>query len=174
MSKLAPITSRAKMNGGIIKGKSSCGCGGGCGCSSSPAKQTEKSGANVPAKPGANVSAKPAKEAPATRDQIYRMLRESSKASDKYPLVRGGAPQVQEFRSGALEALWGGGAGAALAMKAAFNLTKGPKTAKIANSIQNFFKGSTKAKTSSNIRADGFGGRTTVGSRPNYNNRGSN
>ena len=42
MSKLTPITSRAKMNGGIIKGKSSCGCGGGCGCGSSPAKQVSK------------------------------------------------------------------------------------------------------------------------------------
>ena len=42
MSKFTPITSRAKMNGGIIKGKSSCGCGGGCGCSSSPAKQVSK------------------------------------------------------------------------------------------------------------------------------------
>jgi hypothetical protein len=28
MSKLTPITSRTKMNGGIIKGKSGCGCGG--------------------------------------------------------------------------------------------------------------------------------------------------
>ena len=27
MSELTPITSRAKMNGGIIKGKSGCGCG---------------------------------------------------------------------------------------------------------------------------------------------------
>ena len=149
MSKLTPITSRAKMNGGIIKGKSSCGCGGGCGRSSSPAKQTEKSGANVPAAQG--------------------------QASDKYPLVRGGATH-QDFGGGALGALYGGGvkAGANLAMKAAGYLAKSPKTAKIAHSIQNFIKGGTKAKTSSNIRADGFGGRTTVGSRPNYNNRGSN
>ena len=144
MSKFTPITSRAKMNGGIIKGKSGCGCGWG----SSPAKQTEKSGANVPAAQG--------------------------QASDKYPLVRGGAPLVQG--SGALGALYGGGvkAGANLAMKAAGYLAKSPKTAKIANSIQNFIKGGTKATTPSNIRADGFGGRTTVGSRPNYNNRGSN
>jgi hypothetical protein len=148
MSKFTPITSRAKMNGGIIKGKSGCGCGGGCGCGSSPAKQTEKSGANVPAAQG--------------------------QASDKYPLVRGGAPLVQS--SGAFGALYGGGvkAGANLAMKAAGYLAKSPKTAKIANSIQNFIKGGTKATTPSNIRADGFGGRTTVGSRPNYNNRGSN
>jgi hypothetical protein len=148
MSKLTPITSRAKMNGGIIKGKSSCGCGGECGRSSSPAKQTEKSGANVPAAQG--------------------------QASDKYPLVRGGVPLVQG--SGALGALYGGGvkAGANLAMKAAGYLAKSPKTAKIAHSIQNFIKGGTKATTPSNIRADGFGGRTTVGSRPNYNNRGSN
>ena len=34
MSKLTPITSRAKMNGGIIKGRSGCGCGGDCGCAS--------------------------------------------------------------------------------------------------------------------------------------------
>ena len=164
MSKLTPITSRAKMNGGIIKGKSSCGCGGGCGCSSSPAKQTEKSGENVPAKPG--------EKAPATRDQIRRILREQS----QLPLVRGGAPQVQDFGGGALGALYGGGvkAGANLAMKAAGYLAKSPKTAKIAHSIQNFIKGGTKATTPSNIRADGFGGRTTVGSRPNYNNRGSN
>ncbi len=148
MSKFTPITSRAKMNGGIIKGKSSCGCGGGCGSGSSPAKQTEKSGANVPAAQG--------------------------QASDKYPLVRGGAPLVEG--SGAFGALYGGGvkAGANLAMKAAGYLAKSPKTAKIANSIQNFIKGGTKATTPSNIRADGFGGRTTVGSRPNYNNRGSN
>ena len=148
MSKLTPITSRAKMNGGIIKGKSSCGCGGGCGRGSSPAKQTEKSGANVPAAQG--------------------------QASDKYPLVRGGVPLVQG--SGAFGALYGGGvkAGANLAMKAAGYLAKSPKTAKIAHSIQNFIKGGTKATTPSNIRADGFGGRTTVGSRPNYNNRGSN
>ena len=152
MSKLAPITSRAKMNGGIIKGKSGCGCGGGCGCGSSPAKQTMKAGKNVPARstenPGNNVR--------------------------EYPIVRGGA-QVQDFGGGALGALYGGGlkAGANLAMKAAGYLAKSPKTAKIAHSIQNFVKGGSKPKDYSNIRAS-WNGPTTVGARKNYNNVGSN
>jgi hypothetical protein len=287
MSKFTPITSRAKMNGGIIKGKSSCGCGGGCGCGSSPAKQVSKVKKGLTmAGEGAtqfmsNVSRNLAEGASNTAERAVNYARENAgaiagglvsgalgatlgarldqkhkasnkrpqglavglrtstnsmtkasrpvrkkvesvsaglkpegitnptgvgkmwgaakvahgkksspakqteksganvpaaqgQASDKYPLVRGGAPLVQG--SGALGALYGGGvkAGANLAMKAAGYLAKSPKTAKIANSIQNFIKGGTKATTPSNIRADGFGGRTTVGSRPNYNNRGSN
>jgi hypothetical protein len=166
MSKLTPITSRAKMNGGVIKGKSSCGCGGGCGCGSSPAKQTDHLEGPGPPKTADQIRAKywQGKSKPTgSRGQ----------AAYEYPLA---APRFQEFGGGAFGALYGGGvkAGANLAMKAAGYLAKSPKTAKIAHSIQNFIKGGTKAKTSSNIRADGFGGRTTVGSRPNYNNRGSN
>jgi len=68
-----------------------------------------------------------------------------------------------------------GGGGVALSKlgtRIAARLAKSPKTAKLANKILNFSK--RKPKDTSNLRSDGFGGTTSVGSRRSYNNIGSN
>jgi|TARA_B110000503_G_scaffold143238_1_gene243441 hypothetical protein len=42
MTNYAPITTRAKKNGGITTGKSSCGCSGDCSCTGSLMQKADK------------------------------------------------------------------------------------------------------------------------------------